>query len=72
MNCYTSSDEAGMRDEGHSASRACSLKRVWGGNISVSASVSTTQPNTSRRVFQLVSLPPGERGGSGTLRSPNK
>ena len=41
-------------------------------NVTVNASVSMIQPNTSRRVSQSVILLVDKRGGSDTPRSPNK
>ena len=47
-------------------------RRVRDGNVTVNASVSMIQPNTSRRVSPSVILLVNKRGGSDTPRSPNK
>ena len=68
--CHTC--EAWVRVGGHSAKCNCSLRRSYGGAVTVSASVSTNQPSTSRRVSQLVILLADNRGRSDAPRTPNK
>ena len=64
--------EADARDGGHSARSERNLRRLRDGNVTVNASVSMIQPNTSRRVSQSVRLLVDKRGGSDTPLSPNK
>ena len=70
--CDTCVAEAHVRDAGHSARSDRSLRRLCGGNVTVSASVSTTQPNTSRRVSQAVIVLADKIRGSDEPRTPNK
>ena len=64
--------EAYVRVGGHSAERNRSLRRFCGVDVMVSASVSTYQPSTSKRVSQLVILLADKRGGPDAPRMPNK
>ena len=61
-----------MRVGGQSAESNRSLRRLRGGDVTVSASVCTNQPSTLRPVSQLVILLADKRGGSDAPRTPHK
>ena len=70
--CDTCLAEGDARDVGHSARILCSLRRLWDGNVAVSASGSMIHPNTRSCVSQVIVFLADKRGASKTSRSPNK